>query len=188
MIDDEMEEFDPEDYISSLPPVPKPSFPEGSILAKEYARIDADPASRFNAIDTSRYQALPPSGKEAGKLEAWEEAVKRAQTLQEHAGLRLMNDELMQQYSVNAWRAFNSGLEDRNALFKQEAELEKVRVLQVNRKRMAAQKQVQIQIPPTNPPPFKKPQKSVSRLSKTQKSVSRDIFFGASTSQKKKLV
>jgi len=58
-----------------------------------------------------------------------------------------MNDELMQQYSVNAWRAFNSGLEDRNALFTKEVELEKVRVLQVNRKRMAAQKQVQIQIP-----------------------------------------
>ena len=139
MIDEEMEQFEPEDYISSLPPLPAPSFAEGSILAQELARVEADPTAGLSAVDTSRYQPQAPSGKQAGKTEAWEEAVARAQTMQEHQGLRLVNDELMQQYGVNAWRAFNSGLEDRNELLKKELELEKLRVLDMNRKRMAAQ-------------------------------------------------
>lgn len=39
MIDEEMDRFEPEDYISSLQPVPPPSFTEGSMLAQEYERV-----------------------------------------------------------------------------------------------------------------------------------------------------
>jgi len=60
MIDEEMEEFEPEDYISSLPPIPPPSFAEGSALAQEYQRVASDPSSRLSALDDSRYQVKPP--------------------------------------------------------------------------------------------------------------------------------
>jgi len=139
MIDQEMEQFEPEDYIASLPAVPPVSFGEESALAQEYQRIMADPSSSISAVDMTRYVPKAPSGKQASSDGAWTEAVARAQTMQEHQDLRLVNDGLMQQYSVNAWRAFNSGLEDRNELLKKELELEKIRVLDMNRKRMAAQ-------------------------------------------------
>ena len=60
MIDEEMEEFEPDDYTSSLPPIPLPSFPEGSVLAQEYQRVASDPASRLSAFDGTRYQVKPP--------------------------------------------------------------------------------------------------------------------------------
>jgi hypothetical protein len=60
MIDEEMDQFDAEDYISSLPPVPQPSFAEGSILAQEYERVVSDPSSRLSAVDASRYQPRAP--------------------------------------------------------------------------------------------------------------------------------
>ena len=133
MIDQEMEQFEPEDYIASLPAVPPVSFGEESALAQEYQRIMADPSSSISAVDMTRYVPKAPSGKQASSDGAWTEAVARAQTMQEHQDLRLVNDGLMQQYSVNAWRAFNSGLEDRNELLKKELELEKIRVLDMNR-------------------------------------------------------
>ena len=52
------------------------------------------------------------------------QAVKVAQRQQEYAAIRLSNVELMTNYGVNAWRAYNSALEDSNALLK--AEIEKV--------------------------------------------------------------
>jgi len=139
MIDEEMDQFEPDDYIASLPPVPAPSFTEGGILAQEYQRLVADPSSRLSAVDVSRYQPRAPSGKDAGSSAAWEVAVQRAQTLQEHTGMRLVNDDLLQQYGVNSWRAFNSGCEDTIDLYKKEVELQKLKVLDINRKRMAAQ-------------------------------------------------
>ena len=60
MIDEEMDEFEPEDYISSLPPIPPPSFPEDSVLAAEYQRVASNPASRLSAVDGTRYQVKPP--------------------------------------------------------------------------------------------------------------------------------
>ena len=50
--------------------------------------------------------------------------MKLAQRQQEYAAIRLGNVELMASYGVNAWRAYNSALEDNNALLK--AEVEKV--------------------------------------------------------------
>jgi hypothetical protein len=52
------------------------------------------------------------------------QAIKLAQRQQEYAAIRLGNVELMSSYGVNAWRAYNSALEDNNALLK--AEVEKV--------------------------------------------------------------
>ena len=55
MIDEEMDQFEPDDYIASLPPVPAPSFTEGGILAQEYQRLVADPSSRLSAVDVRAY-------------------------------------------------------------------------------------------------------------------------------------
>jgi hypothetical protein len=52
----------------------------------------------------------------------WQQALKVAHTQQEHAAIRLANVELMTTYGVNAWRAYNSALEDNNALLKAEVE------------------------------------------------------------------
>jgi hypothetical protein len=53
--------------------------------------------------------------------------------------VRAVNADMLNQYGVNSWRAYNSSLEDQNTLLKAELEEAKVRVVEVNRKRMAAQ-------------------------------------------------
>ena len=54
LIEEEMEGFEPDDYLSMLPPVPAPHFPEGSVLKSEFDRLSKAPSSHLPAIDMSR--------------------------------------------------------------------------------------------------------------------------------------
>jgi hypothetical protein len=54
LIAEEMEGFEPDDYLSMLPPVPALSLPEGSVLRNEFDRLALAPASRMPPIDMTR--------------------------------------------------------------------------------------------------------------------------------------
>ena len=64
-----------------------------------YFAASGVPSDRVCACVCAVWLLLSPvwcdSGKDADKVEAWEDAVMKAQTAQEHAGLRLVNDDLM---------------------------------------------------------------------------------------------
>ena len=54
LIAEEMEAFEPDDYLSMLPPVPALSLPEGSVLKSEFDRLATAPSSRMPKIDMTR--------------------------------------------------------------------------------------------------------------------------------------
>ncbi len=55
LVDAEMDNFEPRDYLASLQPVPPVSFPRDSILWNEMERVSKDPTSKINGMDLSRY-------------------------------------------------------------------------------------------------------------------------------------
>ncbi|EKX42707.1 hypothetical protein GUITHDRAFT_111379 [Guillardia theta CCMP2712] len=154
MVEEEMESFAPEDYISSLPPIPALSLPEGSALRAEYDRMMQDEEYKFAEFDMSRYECHAPQGKDAADPEKWKEAVRTAQAHHELTTARGYNSEMLAQHGSNAWRAYNSGLEDLNQVYKFENDQMKAKVkpppvgcpsdkqlevVEINRKRMADQ-------------------------------------------------
>ena len=54
LVEDEMESFDPEDYLSMLPPVPQIKLPKGSLLRGELERLEKNPSSHMQKPDMSR--------------------------------------------------------------------------------------------------------------------------------------
>lgn len=88
LVEAEMGNFKPRDYLGSLPPVPPVSLPKESLLWKEFERIKADPSSKLGGIDLAKYEPAAPSGKEAKDPKAWKEALDRAHTALEHTNIR----------------------------------------------------------------------------------------------------
>lgn len=78
------------------------------MLAAELERIESQ--EKLNAIDTKRFQLLPPDNPNA-TVEEWQAALKNARAQLEHQRLRTANGALMQQYGANAWRVYNYRLE-----------------------------------------------------------------------------
>ncbi|CAG7846227.1 SubName: Full=Uncharacterized protein {ECO:0000313/EMBL:CCA68829.1} [Serendipita indica DSM 11827] len=85
-----------------------PLFAKNPLLAAELERIESQ--EKLNAIDTKRFQLLPPDNPNA-TVEEWQAALKNARAQLEHQRLRTANGALMQQYGANAWRVYNYRLE-----------------------------------------------------------------------------
>jgi hypothetical protein len=54
LIAEEMEGFEPDDYLSMLPAVPDLRLPEESVLKSEFDRLAKAPSSRMPPIDMKR--------------------------------------------------------------------------------------------------------------------------------------
>ncbi|KAF2249758.1 hypothetical protein BU26DRAFT_518315 [Trematosphaeria pertusa] len=102
-------------------------------VEQEHARLQADPKSKFSAVDLKRYEDLeaPPNTSPTSDedrpevLAQWNAALKKAYTSSEYVSARLMELGLLEKFGKNAWLIGNSQLED--ILKSIEAELADVR-------------------------------------------------------------
>jgi pre-mRNA-splicing factor SPF27 len=103
------------------------------LIEAEHARLQSDPASKINAIDTSRYTDLeappnttPTSDEDRPQLlEQWRSALSRAYVNNEYMRGRLTHLGLLEEFGKNQWLIGNSQLED--ILKSLEAELAELR-------------------------------------------------------------
>ncbi|KAJ4405839.1 hypothetical protein N0V91_004948 [Didymella pomorum] len=104
-----------------------------SLIEREHARLDGNPASKLSGIDLKRYEDLdapentsPTTDEDQPELLAkWNRALKQAYTSSEYVQGRLTQLGLLERFGKNAWLVGNSQLED--MLKSIEAELADVR-------------------------------------------------------------
>jgi len=102
LIDDEMENFEPRNYLESLP-APALPFLEGETMSKEFARMDAGQA--FQGFDAARYKVDAPEGADAQDHEVWKKQAENLQMQLEYNRLRHTNLELLDRWGNKAWIA-----------------------------------------------------------------------------------
>jgi pre-mRNA-splicing factor SPF27 len=89
-------------------------------LEQEHARLQADPNSKFSAIDLARYEDLdaPPNTSPTSDedkpevLAQWDSALRKAYTSSEYVNARLTELGLLEKFGKNAWLIGNSQQED----------------------------------------------------------------------------
>ena len=89
-------------------------------LEREHARLQADPNSKFSAIDLARYEDLdaPPNTSPTSDedkpevLAQWDSALRKAYTSSEYVNARLTELGLLEKFGKNAWLIGNSQQED----------------------------------------------------------------------------
>lgn len=89
-------------------------------LEQEHARVQADPNSKFSAIDLARYEDLdaPPNTSPTSDedrpevLAQWDSALRKAYTSSEYVNARLTELGLLEKFGKNAWLIGNSQQED----------------------------------------------------------------------------
>ncbi|KAF2197386.1 hypothetical protein GQ43DRAFT_381118 [Delitschia confertaspora ATCC 74209] len=95
-----------------------PKFSEA--LEQEHARLQANPSSKINAIDLTRYEALeaPPNTSPTSDedmpelLNQWRDTLQKAYTSSSYLSSRLTELSLLERFGKNAWLIGNSQLED----------------------------------------------------------------------------
>lgn len=105
MIEEETRRYRPtKNYLQYLP-VPNYHVYETDILKNEFERLSA--RQPMELLSMKRYELpTPPSGQKHD-VTAWEECVKNSKAQLEHQAVRIENLELMQEFSCNAWKAYN---------------------------------------------------------------------------------
>lgn len=102
LIDEEMNLFEPRDYLASLP-APELPFMEGETMSKEFERLEA--GQPFQGIDTGRYKVDTPEGEDAQNHELWKKQAENLQMQLEYNRLRFTNLELLERWGNKAWIA-----------------------------------------------------------------------------------
>lgn len=136
MIEEEMKTMPSRDYLSLLP-APDLSVLDKGAVGKELQRIaEQKPMQKIN---TSRYDMEPPNGVNVNDLSEWKRAVDNAKAQLEHSQMRLMNLELMQKYSQNAWLRHLADLQVHNEMYQRAAQDVKGKVDDINKRRKLEQ-------------------------------------------------
>jgi len=132
LIEEEMGNFEPRDYLASLP-APELPLIAGDAMQEQMARIDA--GKPLAGIDIGRYKVEHPAGLSAQDHGAWKKAAENVQTQLEYNRLRLTNLELLERWGAKAWVAHSiMGRSAEHAIASQTATLRSDREA-VNKKR-----------------------------------------------------
>lgn len=132
LIDEEMQNFEPRDYLA---PLPEPELPllSGEMMQEEIARMEAgQPMAGF---DVSRYEVHKPQGNNEQEAAAWRKAAENIQRQLEYNRLRLANLEMLERWGSKAWVAHSIMVRASERVLANEAgELKNARE-EVNKKR-----------------------------------------------------
>lgn len=130
LIQHEIQEFEPKDYLSQFPPVP----PERANTSKE---------QDDEGLDFERYEldipAFEKSTKIEEKLEVWCDLVQRAKVQIQHQKIRILNLQLLDEYGQNAWLEYLKTLENHKQALDKAVQIRQTEVTSTNEDRQSRQ-------------------------------------------------
>lgn len=132
LIEEEMANFEPRDYLEALPP-PELKLLNSGVIFKEMDRIEA--GQPMTGIDTSRYSLQEPVGPQAQDLNMWKTVENRAQAQIEHSYLRIANLELLDKYGSRSWVAHMAHVKEVDAAISADVKKLQDEREEVNKKR-----------------------------------------------------
>lgn len=124
----------PADFLKDLPPLPKFSFENHPMIAKEYERVRAG-RPPVTLDFSSRYQIEPPPLNKRTDDSAWKQSLQRAQRSLQHQVTRVENLELMSKYGPDVWKLNNRRLESLLSRMQKLAQEQNEKIEKVNRER-----------------------------------------------------
>eukprot|EP01063_Lacrimia_lanifica_P041632 TRINITY_DN9766_c0_g1_i1.p1 TRINITY_DN9766_c0_g1~~TRINITY_DN9766_c0_g1_i1.p1 ORF type:complete len:237 (+),score=90.82 TRINITY_DN9766_c0_g1_i1:68-712(+) len=136
MIEDEMQAFQPPDYLAALA-VPQAPY-VSALLAAEMERVAQGRASE--PLDMSRFEIVPPSEQDEGDMGKWTKCIQNAQAQYMHQVVRETNLDLLTTCGKDAWLASNKNLEAQCGQYDQELAATQAKIEDVNQFRKHSQK------------------------------------------------
>ncbi|KAI9292087.1 hypothetical protein K502DRAFT_367910 [Neoconidiobolus thromboides FSU 785] len=121
-------------------------FEHDELLKKEINRVEK--RQKLKGLETSRYTLKEPKIKEMKKgleksiLSEWKSAADNSKAQLEHMELSLLNQELMQTYSINGWKYHNYLLDKMEKGIKRELEAVKENTLNIHKNRKLEQLEI----------------------------------------------
>eukprot|EP00931_Biecheleriopsis_adriatica_P021031 TRINITY_DN1387_c0_g1_i1.p1 TRINITY_DN1387_c0_g1~~TRINITY_DN1387_c0_g1_i1.p1 ORF type:complete len:265 (-),score=74.67 TRINITY_DN1387_c0_g1_i1:109-846(-) len=132
IIEEEMAEFEPRDYLASLP-APELPLLESPAMQEEFSRVSM--RAPLGAIELKKYEVEKPEGASSQEEDAWVSAAKVLQTNMEYTRLKTVNLDLMEQWGKKAWIAHTMLVKGAERVISNEATELRATREEVNKKR-----------------------------------------------------
>eukprot|EP00490_Sorites_sp_Unknown_P010224 CAMPEP_0114642812 /NCGR_PEP_ID=MMETSP0191-20121206/3030_1 /TAXON_ID=126664 /ORGANISM="Sorites sp." /LENGTH=240 /DNA_ID=CAMNT_0001855025 /DNA_START=55 /DNA_END=777 /DNA_ORIENTATION=- len=132
LIEEEMTQFEPRDYLASLP-APELPFLNGPNMQEEFSRVSM--RQPLGAIDQKKYEIERPEGEAAEDEESWKKIASTAQMNLEYARIKSLNLELLETWGKKAWIAHNMLIRGAEKVLGKEATEIRASREEVNKKR-----------------------------------------------------
>ena len=132
LIEEEMTQFEPRDYLASLP-APELPFLSSSNMQEEFSRVSM--RQPLGAIDQKKYEVERPEGEAAEDEESWKSVTAKSQMNLEYTRIKSLNLELLEQWGKKAWIAHNILIRGAEKVLGKEATELRASREEVNKKR-----------------------------------------------------
>lgn len=132
LIEEEMTQFEPRDYLASLP-APELPLLNSSKMQEEFSRVSM--RQPLGAIELKKYEVERPEGEAAEDEDAWKRITSTTKMNFEYTRIKALNLELLEQWGKKAWIAHNILIRGAEKLLGKEATELRAAREEVNKKR-----------------------------------------------------